>query len=299
MTTTADVLAKCRNDYLLTGARERRVRLSGALDASSTAVTLSGDISGIQEGSKISVGLEDMYVWAANMTSGTLTVQRGDFGSTAAAHADQSIATVNSRFSDAAILRAINDELSSLSSPTSGLFRMRHADLTFNAAIEGYDLIGATDVLSVYELRYKALGPSVDWPLIPVSLWDYQRELSNSDFTSGHAVFIRGYVDPGRTVRVWYRSPFTALTTVTDDVLAVAGLHVEAHRILAVGAAANLTAGREVRRNFDETQGDTRRAAEVPPGANTGAWRNLQGLREQWVAAERGRLARVYPVRAR
>ncbi len=236
-------------------------------------------------------------MWAVNAGSKTATVSRGDFGSTAHTHTTGATVAVNSRFTDAQILRAVNRELQSLSSPANGLYRMRTVDLTYNAGVDGYDLTAVTDLISVYGIRYAAVGPDIEYPWIDRNLWEHARNLDTAVFPSGQAIFIRAAVDPGRKMRVWYRAPFTPLAAMTDDVTAVSGLHAEAHDILGLGAAIQLTAGREVRRNFDETQGDTRRAQEVPAGANLGANRGLMGQRLVRIREEAARLAAMYPVR--
>lgn len=296
-TTLADVISTCRNDYLLTGSREQRNKLAVTVNADDTLLTLSYDLSQLGLGSKVSIGLEDMGVWETNPTSKTVTVQRADFGSTAAAHAVDDLVTVNSRFTNAQIARAINDELQALSA--SGLFRMRTVDLTYNAAVDGYDLTGVTDVLSVYQIRSQAVGPENEWPLVPTALWQYQRDLDTSVFASGHAVFIRDALQPGYPMRVTYKAPFSTLSALTDDVVTTSGLPAEALDLLSLGAGIRLTVGREVRRNLDESQGDTRRAGEVPPGANIGANRALVAWRQQRLAEERRRLAQRYPMASR
>ena len=50
-----------------------------------------------------------------------------------------------------------------LSSPSNGLYRVATVDLTYNAAVEGYDLTGVTDVLAVLDARYQAVGSEQDW----------------------------------------------------------------------------------------------------------------------------------------
>lgn len=295
MTTVADLLAKCRNDYLMTGARDQRNLLNGALDASQGNLTFTYELGSIAVGARLACGLEDMYVWAVTPNSMTATVSRGEFGTTGAAHASGATVLVNPRWSDAQILRAMNDELSALSSPSNGLFAVGHKDISYNAAVEGYDL--AASVLSVIDVHYSAIGPELDWPTVPRSLWELQRMDATGEFASGNALIVRGYVDPGRTIRVKYKAPFTALATAADDVLSVSGLPVSAHDILALGAAVRLTAGTEIRRNQTEAQGDTRRSAEVPAGANLGANRGLMQQRQVRIAEERSRLNAMYPAR--
>lgn len=300
MTTLADVIAECRNDYLMTGTRDARNKLNGAIASTSTATyTFLYDLTGLNVGSRISVDLEDHYVEAVSQGSKTATVSRGDFGTTAATHADAAKVLVNPRFSDAQILRAVNHELQSLSSPDNGLFQMKSVDITYNAAIDGYDLTSVTDLISVYGVRYAALGSEIEYPWVSQGLWEHARNLDTAVFASGQAIFMRAPVDPGRTMRVFYKAPFVALSALTDNVATVSKLHAEAHDILALGAGIRLTAGREIHRNFDEAQGNTRRSGEVPPGANLGANRGLQQQYMKRVREEASRLGVMYPMRTR
>lgn len=299
MTTVADTLANCRDDYLLTGSREIRNRNTSSLDATVATIVLDYAVTGLAVGAKVSIDLEDMAVLAVDQANRTLTVTRGDFGSTAATHAAASTVYVNSRFTSAQILRAVNAELNALSSPVNGLFQMRAVELTFNSAYQGFDLGSTTGLISIWEVRYKAVDSTKDHPLIWRDRWELRHNMNTADFASGDALFIRDFVASAATVRVTYKSSFSPLTTVADNVASIAGLHAEAHDILPMGAAVRLVAGREIRRNFDEAQGDTRRAAEVPPGANLGSLRDVAALREMRIGEERARLARKYPERTR
>ena len=101
----------------------------------------------------------------------------------------------------------------------------------------------------------------------------------------------------GRTVRVTTIEPFTALTALDDDITADAGLPSSCADLLAMGAALALGAGREVSRNDTRAQGDTRRANEVPPGAQLGS---LNAIRVQYRERLRSELALLlgkYPPR--
>lgn len=146
MTTAAQCVERVRRDWLLTGHRESRNRLDGAVDASQTTVTLEYEAKGAAVGARLSLDYEECGVWA--VSGKTLTVQRGDDGTTAATHADNLVVLVNSEFSPARVLQAVNDELAAL--PSAGLFRMRSLDLTYDPARMGYDLtgLGASDVTS-------------------------------------------------------------------------------------------------------------------------------------------------------
>jgi hypothetical protein len=294
VTTFQQVIDRCRWDYLNTGPEEAMNRLAGVHTATTTTLTLTYALDGISRGSRLSVGLEDMYVWDINAAAKTVTVQRAWRGSTATTHADLSSVYVNTRPTDSQIGRSVNDELAGLS---ARLFQIKTVALTYNASVDGYDLTGVDNLLSVYRVRYQANGSQAEWPT--VDIWEHSRNLPTTSFASGQAIFVRSYVDPGRTLLVEYRAPFDELTSVTDDVLDESGLHTEAHDLLALGAACRLTAGREVQRARDDTQGSPRRAQEVPSGANMGAYRGLQAQYQLRLGQEIGRLQRLYPNKVR
>lgn len=294
MTTTAELIEATKS-YLYTGGREKRNKLNGAVTNTATTLVFRYAIEAIQEGVKLALEFEDVYVWAQSGTTGAI-VERGQFGSTAAAHADNAIVYVNPRFSDFEIFRAITDELADLSSPTHGLFRMRTVDLTYQPTTYGYDLTAVGDLNDVYEVRADT-GYGGDWALI--ENWDYSSDMPTTAFASGKALFVSDSMLAGKTMRVRYKAPFGALTTTSANVATDTGLPQTAMDILSIGAAIRLTAGREIRRNFDESQGDTRRAEEVPPGANLRAPAGLRQLRIDRIAAESARLSAKYPPRHR
>jgi hypothetical protein len=69
--------------------------------------------------------------------------------------------------------------------------------------------------------------------------------------------------------------------------------------ILEMGVMIRMLSVREVKRNFMEAQGDTRRADEVPPGAIRDSFNNILRLRRDRIIAEKAKLARQYPLTIR
>lgn len=290
-TTGADLVAEVRN-HLLRGAREELNKLNGALAASAAAITLTYPVGGAQAGARVSVDLEDFYVWS--VAGQVLTTEPAQFGTTTAAHANGALVTVNPRWSNADIFRAINDELDSLSG--EGLYRMRAIDVTYNASIAGYDLTGVTDMLGEpYELRYKQTGSSKYWPTIPNTSWNISREMATTEFPSGIALFLFGGGQAGQPIRVRYRANFARLAALTDVVATVSGIHPEATDLVALGAAIRLAAGRAVHRSQTERQGPPRRAEESSTGDVTNSIAGLAALRQRRLATESARLAARYP----
>jgi hypothetical protein len=294
--TTAETVVNRVRSQLLSGQREEHNRLSGALTDSATSVTFEFDLGPIKTGAVLSAGSELMYVWSAVESTKTATVQRGWDGTTAAAHSSAALVTVNARFPSAIVLERVNDELRALSSPVNGLFKMSTVDLTFNAAVEGYNLTSVTAVIDIWDVRYKQAGSFKDWPR--VHHWDFAPMMPAADFASGFALWVPEG-EPGQTVRVWYKAPFTVLSGLSDDVETVSGLPATAIDVVEAGALVRLSAVRDVKRNFIEAQPPPRRAEEVPGGAWMDTAAGLRALRRDRIAEERARLQALYPIRRR
>lgn len=276
--------------YLLTGAIEERNKLTDAIGPSDVNLTLTHDVGSIDRGSKISIDLEDMYVWSKS--SQVIDVDRAQFGSSAASHAANATVHVNSKFTSHEIWAAMNDELVSLSSPANGLYTTTAFSLTYDPIIRGYSF--PFTVLDIIEIRYTIPGPTQEW--IVSQSWEFLNN-AGADFTTEAALFVHdGF--PNQPLNIKAKVAFqqlplslvaeTTLLSIPDEIL----------DIVSIGAAYRLTAPREVRRNFDEVQGDTRRANEVPPGANIGASRELGRLRQERIREEAARLNIKHPARS-
>ena len=297
MSTLDEVIDQTLNDYLLTGQREPRNVLATTVNTTETSLGFDHSLRSIQEGAKVSIDFEDTYVISSDVGTKTATVIRGQFGTAGVAHTAGGTVWVNPKWSRAQCLRAVNAELRALSG--AGLYQMATVDLTFNSAIRGYDMTGVTpdDVVSIYEIMADYPGPQN----APVQIRSYRvvRDAQAADFASGIGIILNEAGHPGHTVRVTYRKRFTAVTSAeaATDLATAAGLDVEAHDLLSIGAAIRLHSGSEVRRSQLNAQPDTRRAEETPPGAVLQSSKGLIALRNQRLAEERARLARRYPVR--
>lgn len=295
MTATSQIVNRVRTQ-MLSGQREEHNRLGGALTSSATSVSFDFDLGAVKPGAVLNVGTERMYVWTVAESTKTATVERGWAGTTAAAHSSGDLVTVNGRFPSDVVLDRVNDELRSLSSPLNGLFKMSTVDLTYNAAVEGYDLTGVSSLIEVYDVRFKQAGSFKDWPR--VHNWDFAASMSTDEFASGHALWVPNG-EPGQTVRVWYKAPFSSLSSLSDDVETVSGLPASAIDLLEIGAQMRLAATRDGKRNFIEAQPQPRRAEEVPNGAWMDTASGLRALRRDRISEERSRLQSLYPLRRR
>ena len=291
--TTAGQLIDRVNSELLAGTVEERNKLAASTDSYQTDIEMTYSLGSLRENTVFQIGTELMYVWEVNTTSKTATVDRGYGGTTAAAHTIGDIVTVSPRFPRHQILNGLNADLADLSSPMNGLFQMKTVDVSYNGSDRMVNLTGVTEIIDLYDVRYRYLND--DYPIVRnVRLL---RDMPVSDFASGFVLAFDAPVRAG-SVRVLYKAPYTAFATEADTV-ADAGGTASLDDLLILGAQIRVMAGREVKRNFTESQGDTRRAEEVPAGAVGGSILNLQRLRRDRIQAEAARLNRQYPIRIR
>jgi hypothetical protein len=289
VTTAATVIDRTLRQ-LLSGTIEARNKLASSVDSSTTSVVVTYSLEGLRAGQVFEVDAELMYIWAADTATKTLTVQRGFNGTTAAAHSSGAIVTVNPRFPRAQILEAMNDEMRDMSSPMNGLFQVKTLNITYNGTDSMINLTGATEVIDLLNVSVRYLTD--DYPVARrVKL---VRDLPTDDFASGFAIRFDQNVYPGR-LRVVYKAPYTSASTEAVDINSTCGVQESATDIVVIGTQLRLMAPREIKRNFTEAQGDTRRAEEVQSGAVTGSISNLRQLRRDRITAEAARLARAYP----
>ena len=275
---------------LMSGTVEERNKTTLAINATVTSVTFQYDLSGIRPGGVIQIDNELMYVWEISAGSKSVTVERGWNGTTAAAHAASSVATVDPKFPRAQILEAMNAELDDLASPMNGLFQIKILELNYN----GTDLMvnlpttdKIIDLISV-SLRY------ISTDYIKVRRCRLIRDLPNDDFNTGYAIRFDEQVRAGRMVIV-YKSPFTNITTESQNIQNVTGLPTSCEDILILGSQIRLVGPREIKRNFTESQGDTRRPDEVPSGSVGNSITNLLRMRRDRITSEAAKLMRQYP----
>jgi hypothetical protein len=291
--TTAGTLVDRTVQNLLAGTVEERNKIASSLDASTTSVPIEYSLGSLREQSVFQVDAELMYVWEVNTASKTLTVERGFGGTTAATHADGAIVTVNPKFPRWQVLQALNDELADLSSPMNGLFQMKTLDISYNGSDRQVNLTGVTSMIDLYDVRWRYT--SDDYPV--VRNYRLMRDMPTSDFPSGYVLTLDEPV-MSSTIRVIYKDAYTGFSSEAST-LASTGASSSLADLLVLGAQIRLLASREVKRNFIESQGDTRRADEVPAGAMNASVTNLLRLRRDRIQAEAARLNRQYPTRIR
>lgn len=291
---TAGALLERVNRQLLSGTVEERNKLSASINASETSLVMTYDLKGLRDGTVFEIDSELFYVWQATSGTKTVVVERGYAGTTAATHSSGAIVTLNPRFPKEQMLEALNQDIDDLSSPVNGLFRIVATDVTYNGSDRQINLTGATNVIDLIDVRLRYLAD--DYPVLRgVRL---QRNLPTSDFASGLAlVFDEGTI--AGSLRVRYKAPFTRAASTASDIQSVCFVPESMEDILEMGVMVRMLQTREVKRNFIESQGDTRRSDEVPPGAIRDSFTNILRLRRDRIIAEKAKLARQVPTTIR
>jgi hypothetical protein len=279
---------------MLAGVVEERNKLATSLTSGDTSVVTTYDLGGLRTGSVFEIESELFYVWDANPATKTLTVERGYAGTTAASHASGTIVTLNPRFPRAQMLDALNADLDDLSSTANGLFRVVTVDLTYNGSDRQINITNSGTILELLDVRLRYLAD--DHPAL--SYVRLQTGLPTTDFASGNTLVLDEPIMAG-SLRVRYKAPFTRASSESSDLTTDCFLPATCDDIVEMGVVMRMMAGREIKRNFIESQGDTRRPDEVQAGAIANSIANIQRLRRERVIAEAGRLKAQYPIKFR
>jgi hypothetical protein len=275
---------------LMSGTVEERNKTVGALTATSTSVVFQYELGGLRQGGVIQIDNELMYVWEVSQGSKTATVERAWNGTTAAAHVSGSVAIVDPKFPRAQVVEAINAEIDDLSSPMNGLYQIKSLELNYNGTWNMINLPTTDKIIDLVSVTVRYIA--TDYPKI--TRCRLIRDLPNDDFSAGYAIRFDEQVRAGRMIVV-YKAPFTNVTTEAQNLQNIAGFPTTAEDILMMGAQIRLVSPREVKRNFTESQGDTRRSEEVPTGSVSSSINNIIRMRRDRITAEAARLARQYP----
>lgn len=294
MTTFQQLISQTRQ-HLMTGQSDRLNVLSTAVDTDDVAIVLTYENKGAAEGSIIVIGIEEMYVVNVSTTGSitTLTVIRGHNESIPVAHSVGDTIYINPQFSAFRISQFVNQAFHNLSG--DGLFRVLSTNIAANALLTGYDAGSLTSFIAPWRLSYSTSGPGQSWPVLRHDQYYMDPVADVTMFPSGVALFLRENVMSGQDMNLAYRAGFDVCTDLADDVLAVTGLHTEAHDLPPLDAAIAMLSGREIKRSFLNRQPEPRRQDEVPPGAANQAMAPLLKRYDDRIMEERTRLKRKYP----
>lgn len=281
--------------HLMSGRQEQRNTLLGAYTAGSGVLTFSTEIEGIVPGSRLSIGLNNFYVISVNSAGKSAVVLGGQDGTTDANALAGVMVRVNPRFTDFELMTELQNDLVDLSAPGNGLYQITTVALTGDLGVVGNNFAAPANFVDIYKITVanSSVGAYNDWSELDQINWRLDRNASTTVFPAGYSLQIFWPVSTGSAIRVQCRAGFTVPTALTDN-LTTTGLPTTAYDIPPLGAAMRLMAPREIKRNFTESQGDSRRASEVGAGAVANSFRSLGALRAQRIASEAARLTAAY-----
>jgi len=236
VSTVGELVDRCYRDYLAPADDQPIiVTVSGAVTDSATSITYDADTLAPDEedllapGVLAEIGNEQVRITAVDTTTDTLTVIRGVNGTTAAAIADGAELRVAPMFPRQSVFDAICDNVVDL---YPDLFRVATQTITSAS--------GAVEV-------------SADIVALRGATW-----ISGSRPIAGHVELLKDYppsstgqavtfygIPAGKTVYLAYEGRFDRPTAEADD-LANFGIDETWERIIVVGAAAQVLAGREL-----------------------------------------------------
>lgn len=283
---------------LMGGYRPTLNWLAVAPDTDDTTLTLADELKGLTSGGYISIDDEIMYVRSTTPAGKTALVRRGLLGTTPAAHLVDAEVEVNPRFAKPLIRRELQKEIRSW---PNRLYRPETLDLSVSLDVRGYDLTG-TDAnligVAAVEVAPESLAGNTSKAWIRPR-FRLSRMGLTTDFASGNALTFEsnlGHLSGNRAVRVTLALPFVTDVFTDATTLVDIGLDDSQQDIPVIGASWRLMAAREVQRSFQEAQGQSRDAQEVPPRTAVTAAQYLKSQRDARIGEEIERLLDRFPL---
>lgn len=293
--TTVDATVQRIRRQLSSGYRFENNYLAGAISSSDTTLSLQLAVpAGLQPGALVFVGVEAMRVTAVSSSSSTITVVRGVYDSTAAAHSVDDEIVINPRFSPLDIIDAMIEEIGSY-----GPQLYRVDDLEFTVE-EVQDLVefpaSWADAYGVIDVRRKWTDSGTDaWPRVGCR---FQRGASNWDTTSGNSVLrfidtVQEGIVYVQVARPFVVSAFTLATDLVTDVF----LPESMLDVVAMGTKMRLLVDNENGRTARTAQDEPRRAEETPVGATISPLQFNNAVYRNRKQEEINKLRAMWPVR--
>jgi len=290
MPTMADAIADVRR--MTYGSMSEKINLV-ATSASAVVdeVSLELDVSGIQEGMILSSGLNVWYVKGASVNDRKVFVVPGIDNSPVGGVSVGDMVYVRPRMTDWYAFNLLNDEIRALSAPSNGLYQLKSWTADVDPTYQSYDVPdAASNLLSLHRVRYRLPGTPDVYVDLPSVAWRWHTG------TDTNRVQLLRNIPVGTKVQFVYKAPFTAASSVTSDLVTDCGLAETMTDIPPLGVAMMLLQTTESRRVQVQTQGDARRAEEVPATANSNAASQLRRLYRERVQDEYARLTARLPI---
>jgi hypothetical protein len=282
MTSIEQIVGMARS--LMSGALGNEVsRLATSYTPGDTSIRLRHD-KRIGDGSVMSVGLTTLIA-AQSTTGAEVAVVAGYDGSPDISSPTDTLVHLRPRHTTFQVYQEVAATIAEVGSPKHGLHGI--ASETFPVDVTDGTYVLARPALKILRVRYLEPGSTDEWHNVA---WAFQPGApSGPTVVSNQA--------PGEsTIQVQYAVPFTQPERL-DDTLENLGIPDEYSRLLSVGAARNLSLSTESRRSQVFSQGDPRRAEEVPSTGNVVVYDRLVRQFRDLVADARAAIISQYPYR--
>lgn len=284
MTTMLDLVADTRRQVYGTLSEQLNTLASPAV-AGATELVMSMDVTGITPGKVISSGLNVWWVQGADANSKTVYAIPGYDNSPKQDAAAGDIVYISPRVTSWYLFNQINREITRLSSPDIGLYKISSWTAPVDPTWQTYDIpTEAASLTGILRVRYLMPGTPDLW----IDLPDKSYRMQMSDGVS--RIRLLRHVPSGTSIQFVYRGPFTQATALDTDIVADCGLTDSMTDIPALGAAFRLLRTTETQRGQITSQGDTRRPSEVPALANLQSSQLLERDYQRRVQEELSRL---------
>lgn len=267
------------NEILLGTYRTKINRIIADLDGTTGDFFLDFPIDGVGQGTILEIDDELLFVVAATESTKQVSCLRGFRGTVAAAHSAKSYVQINPRFPRILVRDTMREEVDSWG---ADIYRqtLMDADVGSNVAdIDVADATGFDDLIDV--LRVWRTEPTTGRM---VTIHSYRTEPDIDGPGTCHLYLNHYYGSTGFRLKV-ARQFDTSVWTFATDLVADVGLSADMQEIAKWGAAWRLVSGREVRRLFTESEGEGRKAEEVPVQANLSAGRVFKQFRDMAYSA--------------
>jgi len=265
MTTIKDMVADTRR--MAYGSMSEQINLvSQSYAAGATTLYLDMDITGITPGMVLSGGLNVWYVKGIDASSKLVYVVPGYDNCPGGAAAVGDFVYIKPRVTEWYLFDEMSKEIARLSSPSVGLYKIASWTVQADATWQTYDIPSAAfGMVGLLRVRYRVPGSSDVWIDIPEKAYRVQ---FNDTQASSYVRLLRN-VPSGTDFKFLYKAPFSQADNLSDSAITVCGLSETMVDIPTLGVLGTLLRTTESRRGQVQAQGDSRRAGEVPPGANS------------------------------
>ena len=320
--TVGDLVDRVYREYLEPVDKvESYSYLSSGINDSVDSITYDGNLFSIEEedaldaGAIVEVGQELMYTTALNASANTITVKRGQRGTTPAAHSAGDLIKIAPAFPRKNVYEAIVDQVKNLY-PT--LFATETLELV---ASTGYKLLG-THGSNVDNNNYlitplKAISQYTDWQAgsdqtglkyngVAIEMIDLPNPFVYTDdtntertktYTTGpnvvHAVQFVG-IAAGHTVFVTFKKKFVTPTAETTTLTSI-GLETEYEPIVMTGTAAQLIAGKDISKLNTSYITEQLESSVSPIGSSNSIGNSLLRYQQLLIQQARSNLRSKYP----